>query len=97
MLIALVVGVLVVVALVRATVKAATRTRQVSRMGGSVLRTLLVTSVIGGAQWLLISHVTDWRVTVLVLGVPAFVTSVVLVRMLTVTTTEANLRKGGKR
>jgi len=97
MLVALVLGVLALIAAVRGTAKAVTKTRQVSRMGGTTVRTLLTTAVIGGAQWLLISHSTDWRVTTAVLAVPAFVTAAHLVRLLTVTTTEHAPTKGSKR
>lgn len=97
MLVALVLGLLAVVAVVRATAKTVHKTRQVSRTGRNVLRTLLGTAAIGGAQWLIIANASDWRVVTVVLAVPAFVTAARIVRTLTVTTTEHALAKGGKR
>ncbi|MFE9744049.1 hypothetical protein ACFYOT_04005 [Saccharothrix saharensis] len=95
--VALVVGAVLVVIVARTTAKAVRKTRQVSRVGGSTVRTLVATVVIGGAQWLIIANTTDARVTVAALAVPAFVTAVVIVRALTVTTTEHAHTKGGKR
>ncbi|WP_158852343.1 hypothetical protein [Saccharothrix deserti] len=95
--VALMIGAVLVVAVARATAKAVRKTRQVSRMGGNTLRTLVATVVIGGGQWLIVANTTDARVTALALAVPAFVTAVVIVRALTVTTTEHARTEGGKR
>ncbi|MFD4672401.1 hypothetical protein ACFWNN_21920 [Lentzea sp. NPDC058450] len=97
MLVALVLGVLALIAVMRATAKTVQKTRQVSRTGRNVLRTLLGTAAIGGVQWLILTNATDWRVIAVVLAVPAFVTSARVVRTLTVTTTEHAHAKGGKR
>lgn len=97
MIVALVLGVLVLVTVVCATAKATAKTRQVSRMGGTTVRTLGTAAAIGGAQWLLISHATDWRVIAAALAVPAFITAARIVRLLTVTTTEVTSAKGGRR
>src|SRR5688572_9405992 len=97
MIVAFVLGVLVLIAVMRATAKTVHKTRQVSRTGRNVLRTLLGTAAIAGAQWLIIDNASDWRVVAVVLAVPAFVTAARIVRTLTVTTTEHALAKGGKR
>ncbi|TWP51525.1 hypothetical protein FKR81_15100 [Lentzea tibetensis] len=97
MLVVLALSVLVLIAAVRGGAKAARKTREVSRMGGNTVRTLLTTAAIGGAQWLIIANATDPRVTAAALAVPAFVTAALIVRALTVTTTEHAHTKGGKR
>jgi L-cystine uptake protein TcyP (sodium:dicarboxylate symporter family) len=97
MLLAIVGGVLLMVVVVRTAVRTVEQTRRVSRMSGTALRTVLTTAAIAGTQWLLVTHVHDWRVVAVALAVPAFVTAVQLVRALTVTTTEPTFEKGGKR
>lgn len=97
MLIGLALCVLLVIVTARKTVKAVTKARQVRRMGGNTVRTLITTAVIGGGQWLIIANSADWRVTAAALSVPAFVTSALIVRALTVTTTEHAHTSGGKR
>lgn len=95
--VALAFGVVVLVAVVRATAKSVRKTRQVSRTGGSTVKALLTAAVIGGGQWLIVANATDGRVIAAALAVPAFVTAVVIVRALTVTTTEHAHAKGGRR
>ncbi|MCP2247726.1 hypothetical protein [Lentzea aerocolonigenes] len=97
MLIALGLCVLLVIVAVRGGVKAAHKARQVHRMGGNTVRTLITTTVIGGGQWLILANSADWRVTAAALAVPAFVTAALIVRALTVTTTEHAHVKGARR
>lgn len=97
MLLALALCVVLVIASVRGGAKAVSKARKVHRMGGNTARTLITTAVIGGGQWLIIANSSDWRVTAAALAVPAFVTAALIVRALTVTTTEHAHAKGARR
>ncbi|MFS8100886.1 hypothetical protein LFM09_27540 [Lentzea alba] len=97
MLVALALGVFALIAVMRATAKTVRKTRQVSRMGGNAVRTLLGMAAIGGMQWLIIANASDWRVVAVALAPPALVTAALIVRTLTVTTTEHAHVKGAKR
>lgn len=104
----LLIGGLVVLAVVLAVARGSARRRQartaavVAELGTSPVsllgRVLVAAGVIVGVQWLVITRYAD-NVTLLlvVLAVPALITAVAVVRLLTVTVVGPPRRGGGRR
>lgn len=86
----------------RVTVRAARRAAETARAGARLMslagRVLVTGAVIGGAQWVILTH-TAGNVTLLAvaLGIPALLAGYTLTRALTVTTSDMPRRRGGPR
>ncbi|MCA1279732.1 hypothetical protein [Saccharopolyspora sp. 7B] len=97
------IGVAVLVALValrRASARAAKRTHDAAQVGTRVMslasRVLLGAAVIVGVQWIAITHAENRAVLWAVLAVPALLAAYTVTKALTVTV-ETPRRKGGRR
>jgi hypothetical protein len=71
--------------------------REITRMGTSVLYTVVATLVIVGVQWLVMTMVPDWRWRLGVLLVPALAAGVSVARLLADNGMVAVRRGGGRR
>ena len=71
--------------------------REITRMGTSVLYTVVATLVIVGAQWLVMTTVTDWRWRLGVLLVPALAAGASVARLLADNDIVSMRRGGGRR
>jgi hypothetical protein len=76
--------------------RAARAAREVTRIGGSVGRALVLAGLITGVQWAVITHTTGTTAVLLALGIPALFAGNALAQLMPVTTVH-NGRKGGKR
>jgi hypothetical protein len=75
--------------------RAAGQVREVTRMGGTFLSTVLIAAVIGGIQWAVVAHTSDRTALLMVLGVPALLAGITVARLFAVTTV-IQTRNGGK-
>lgn len=71
--------------------------REITRMGTSVLRTVVATLVIVGVEWLVMTMVHDWRWQLGVLLVPAVAAGVSVARLLADNDVVTMRRGGGRR
>jgi hypothetical protein len=97
-------GLGVVVVLVtawRMTVKAARRAAETARTSARLMslagRVLMTTAVIGGVQWVMLTHAAGHITLIVVLGVPDLLAGYALTRALTVTTSDMSRQRGGRR
>ena len=85
----------------RITARAAHRAAETARSGARVVslagRVGVTAGLIGGAQWLVITHPGNTTLLWVVLGVPALLAGYTLTRALTVTTSDVPRRRGGRR
>jgi hypothetical protein len=72
----------------RAGSRVARQSREVSRMGGTLIRALATGAVIVAGQWAVIAATPDPRAWGVVLGLPALFAGSALARVFVVTTTE---------
>lgn len=77
----------------RMTRKAAKQLRQVTGATGHLIRTIGVAIGITGFEWLIVTYARDWRVLLVVLGIPALLAARTVARMFAI----AELAKGGDR
>ena len=70
--------------------------REITRMGSTVLRTVVATVVIIGVQWLVMTMVDDWRWRLGVLVIPALAAGASVARLLA-DNDIVSLRRGGGR
>jgi hypothetical protein len=96
------VGVLVVLVIVwRWTARAARRAAQTARTGARLVslagRVGFTAGLIMGVQWLVFTHPGNATLVWVVLAVPAVLAGYTLTRALTVTSTDAPQRRGGRR
>jgi hypothetical protein len=76
--------------------RAAGQAHEVTRMGGTFLRTTVIATVIVGIQWAVVVHTDNPTTVALVLGIPALLAGITAARFMAVTeVTEA--RKGIRR
>lgn len=92
---------LVVVAVWRASVRAARRAADVARAGVRLMslagRVGFTAGVIVAAQWIIMTQPTSTALRGVVLGMPALLAAHTLTKALTVTTLDAPHRRGGRR
>ena len=81
--------------------KAERATREVTRLSGNAVRTLITAVVIVGVQWAVIELTTDPVILGVTLALPALFAAVTVARLLAVTevvrTVNAGRRGGGRR
>jgi hypothetical protein len=77
--------------------KAALQVREVTRMGGTFLRTLFISGVIVAAQAAVLSYTSDATAHAVALVVPALLAGVTVARLFAVTTVVHTTKKGGHR
>jgi hypothetical protein len=70
---------------VRAGRRAAQQARRTGLIAGGLLRVLLTTAALTGAEWAVIVRVHDWRVVLIALAVPSLLAACTVARMFTVT------------
>lgn len=95
-------AVVVLVTAWRMTVKAARRAAETARTGARLMslagRVLMTTAVIGGVQWVMLTHAaSNVTLVAVVLGVPDLLAGYALTRALTVTTSDMSRQRGGRR
>ncbi|HEX3785044.1 MAG TPA: hypothetical protein VHX38_35750 [Pseudonocardiaceae bacterium] len=61
--------------------KAARELRRATGAAGHLARTISIGAGITGFEWLIVSHVTNWQVLVVVLGLPAVLAGRTVARM----------------
>lgn len=92
---------LVLVIVWRVTARAARRAAETARAGARLVslagRVGVTAGLIGGVQWLVITHPGNTTLLWVVLGVPALLAGYTLTRALTVTTSDVPRRRGGRR
>lgn len=71
--------------------------REITRMGSTVLHTIVATFVIIGVQWLVITMVHDWRWRLGVLVIPALAAGASVARLLADYDVVSVRRGGGRR
>lgn len=71
--------------------------REVTRMGGTFVRTLFISAVIVGVQAAVWSYSADTTARVVALVIPALLAGVTVARMFAVSTVVHSPRKGGRR
>lgn len=65
----------------RATKSAAKRLRRATSATGDIVRTIGIAAAILGFEWLIVAFVTEWRVLLVVLGLPALLAGRTLARL----------------
>lgn len=80
----------------RATQRAAKGVREVTRMTGNAVRTLVTATVITVVQWLIVTHTHDTTTVLVTLAVPALFAGVSVARLFAVTEVIHSAR-GGRR
>lgn len=68
----------------RASRRAANGVREATRFTTNLTRAVVVAAVITGLEWVIVAHVTDWRIVLAVLGVPALLAGSTVARLFTV-------------
>lgn len=77
----------------RMTRQAAKQLRQVTGASSHLVRTIGVAIGITGFEWLIVMYAHDWRVLLVVLGIPALLAGRTVTRMFAI----ADLARGGDR
>lgn len=95
-------GALLVLGMVwRVSLRAARRTADTARNGARFMsltgRIVLTAIGIVGVQWIVITHPGNTTLLLVVLGLPALISSYTLTRALTVSTTDVPQKKSGRR
>jgi uncharacterized membrane protein len=94
-------GLVVLVTLWRITARTARRAAETARAGARLVslagRVGVTAGLIGGVQWLVITHPGNTTLLWVVLGVPALLAGYTLTRALTVTTSDVPRHRGGRR
>lgn len=95
-------GLVALVTVWRATAHAARRAAETTRAGARLMslagRVLVTAAVIGGAQWVILTHAAgNATLLAVTLGLPALLAGYTLTRALTVTTSDLPRRRGGRR
>ncbi|MGH3624235.1 MAG: hypothetical protein ACRDQ5_21020 [Sciscionella sp.] len=85
----------------RASVHRARRAAEVARQGARFMslfgRVMCTAALIGGAQWMVLTHPRSALLVAVVLGVPDLLAGYTLTRALTVTTVDVPRSRGGRR
>lgn len=70
--------------------------REVTRVGGTAVRSLVIAAVIVGAQWIVLRF-GDTTATLVALGIPAVLAGITVARLFAVTEVVHSTRRGGGR
>jgi hypothetical protein len=91
-------GLVVLITVWRLTARAARRAARAGAWLASLAGRVGATAgLIGGVQWLVITHPSNTTLLWVVLGLPALLAGYTLTRALTVTTSDVPRRRGGRR
>jgi hypothetical protein len=94
-------GLFVLITVWRISVRAARRAADTARTGARLVsltgRVLITGALIGGVQWVILTHAGDRVLIWVTLGLPALLAGYTLTKALTVTTTDTPRRRGGRR
>ena len=94
-------GLLVLITIWRISVRAARRAADTARAGARLMslggRVSVTGALIGGVQWVVLTHSTDRVLVWVTLGLPALLAGYTLTKALTVTTTDTPRHRGGRR
>jgi uncharacterized membrane protein len=95
-------GLVALVGVWRISVRAARRAAETARASARLMslagRVLTAAAIIGGVQWVVLTHAAgNVTLVAVALGVPALLAGYTLTRALTVTTVDTPRRRGGRR